>query len=187
MVLNINEEDSLLVEVCLGGDELAFKKLLDKYLQPIHNFLYYLVRDRIQAEDLAQETFVKVWKNLRRFDQEKSFKTWLFAIAKNTALDFLKKKKTTPFSFFSDEDGNNKLENIPENAILPDEILERKDIEAEMEKALSQIPEKYSVILTLHYKEDFSLAEIAQILDRPYNTIKAYHQRALTKLKKALS
>src|SRR5665648_335509 len=127
MALNTNKEDVLLVEACLRGDATAFKILLDKHLKSIYGFLYYLVKDSSQVEDLAQETFIKVWKNLHKFDQRKSFKTWLFAIAKNTALDFLKKKKTTPFSFFEDEEGSNKLENISEDAILPDEILERKD------------------------------------------------------------
>lgn len=182
-MLDSNKEDSTLVRSYLDGNEIAFKKLLDKYLRSIYGFLYYLTRDSSAVEDLAQETFVKVWKNLRRFDPEKSFKTWLFAIAKNTALDYLKKKKTTPFSFFEDEDGNSKLENIPEEAIWPDEILERKDATRETELLLENIPDKYRIILTLHYKEDFSLAEIAEILGRPYNTVKAYHGRALVKLK----
>lgn len=185
MTSYINEEDKLLIKASLEGDEQAFKGLLDRYLKPIYGFLHYLVRDASVVEDLAQETFIKAWKNLHKFDQEKSFKTWIFAIAKNTALDFLKKKKTTPFSFFEDEEGNNKLEDVSENRILPDEILERKDIVREMEDKLAKIPEKYRVILTLHYKEDFTLSEIAEILGRPYNTIKAYHSRALLKLKEA--
>jgi len=187
MALTANEEDNLLVRNCLEGDESALEKLLEKYLDPIHSFLRYLVRDVSVVEDLSQETFIKVWKNLSKFDQDKSFKTWIFAIAKNTALDFLKKKKTTPFSFFEDEEGNNKLEGIAENSILPDEILERKDIVREMEAKLELIPEKYRVILILHYKEDFTFFEIAEILGRPYNTIKAYHSRALSKLKEAFS
>jgi RNA polymerase sigma-70 factor (ECF subfamily) len=186
MALNMNNEaDSFLVRDYLAGDDEAFKKLLDKYLKSIYGFIYYLTKDSVQVEDLAQETFVKVWKNLSKFNQEKSFKTWLFAIAKNTALDFLKKKKTTNFSFFEDEAGNGGLENVAEDAIWPDEILVRKDAAREMERALELIPEKYRVILTLHYQEDFTLREISEILERPYNTIKAYHGRGLVKLKKA--
>ncbi len=185
MAFKNSEEDNVWVNACLEGDEFAFKKLLDKYLRPIYGFLYYLTGDATQIEDLAQETFVKAWKNLSKFDQSKNFKTWLFAIAKNTALDWLKKKKTTPFSFFSDEEGNNKLESIAEDSVLPGEILERKDAVREMENLLDRIPEKYRVILILHYKESFSLSEIAKILDKPYNTVKAYHARALSQLKKA--
>ncbi len=184
MVPNTNEGDSRLVSASLAGDEDAFKKLLDKYLKPIYGFLYYLTKDATVAEDLAQETFIKAWKNLSKFDQSKSFKTWLFAITKNTALDFFKKKKTTPFAFFADEDGRNRLEDMPEDAIWPDEILVKKDLARELEGRLALLPEKYRVILTLHYKEDFTLTEIAEILGRPYNTIKAYHGRALAALKK---
>ena len=185
MALNTNEEDIFLIKASRLGDESAFRKLLEKYLKSIYGFIYYLVRDSAVVEDLAQETFVKVWKNLSKFEKDKNFKTWLFTIAKNTALDYLKKKKTTPFSFFSDEEGSGVLENVAEDAIWPDEILAKKDVAREMERALEIIPEKYRVILTLHYREDFTLKEIAEILERPYNTIKAYHGRGLVRLKKA--
>ncbi len=177
------EQDEQLVRASLDGDGLAFAQLLNKYLKPIYGFLYNLVRDSAQVEDLTQETFIKAWKNLNKFDTTKSFKTWLFTIAKNNAFDWLKKKKSTPFSFFKDEEGNNKLEGVAEDAILSDEILERKEIVREMEEKLARIPEKYRTILILRYKEDFTLGEIAQILDRPYNTVKAYHGRALLQLK----
>lgn len=176
-------EDKEIIEDFLDGDECAFERLLDKYFKPVYNFLYQLIKDVSITDDMTQETFIKAWKNIKRFDREKNFKTWIFTIAKNTAYDYFKKKKTIPFSFFKDEEGNNKLENISENNILPDEMLERKDIAKELEKKLQEIPEKYRLILTLRYKDDFSLSEISQILDRPYNTIKSSHQRALKSLR----
>ena len=167
----------------LGGDEESFAEIVKIYLNPIYNFLYRLAGDRDAAEDLTQETFVKAWKNLKRFDQSKSFKTWLFTIAKNTAFDWLKKKKEIPFSTFTDEEGENWLENVADENILPDEILERKNIAEELDAILQKLPPHYRAILLLHYKEDFSLHEIADILDEPYNTIKSRHQRGLGKLK----
>ncbi len=183
----MNSEDNKLIEKFLDGDDLALEQLIKKYLKPVYNFLYYFTRNRSELDDLAQVTFIKVWKNLRRFDQGKKFKTWLFAIAKNTAYDFFQKKKTVPFINFTDEEGNNRLENISDESILPDEILNRQDLEQELEKKLAEIPENYRLILTLHYKEDFSLFEIAQILNKPYNTIKSGHQRGLMRLKKLLA
>ena len=115
----------------------------------------------------------------------RSFKTWIFTIAKNTAYDYFKKKKTIPFSSFLDEEGNNKLENVAEDNILPDEILMEKEKIFELDEKLKEIPEKYRLILVLHYKEDFSLLEISQILKIPYNTIKSSHARALKALQKA--
>jgi RNA polymerase sigma-70 factor (ECF subfamily) len=145
------------------------------------------VSDRETAEDLTQEIFVKVWKNLKRFDQNKNFKTWLFAIAKNTTFDWLKKKKELPFSCFADEERNNILENIADEEILPDEILARNNLAEELENSLQKLPPLYRAVLLLHYRENFSLHEIAEILNEPYNTIKSRHQRGLGKLKELLS
>jgi RNA polymerase sigma-70 factor (ECF subfamily) len=181
----MQNEDKEIIEKYLAGEEEAFSLLLQKYLKSVFNFIFQFTRDATISEDLAQVTFIKAWKNLEKFDCKKNFKTWLFAIAKNNTYDYFRKKKTLPFSSFEDEDGNNKLENISSQDILPNEILERVDIVREMEDKLREIPEKYRVILTLHYKEDFSLTEIAEILGSPYNTIKAYHKRALLSLKKA--
>jgi len=180
-------EDKKLIEDFFDGNEESFAQLVKKYLKPVYNFLYYFTRNKSELDDLAQITFIKVWKNLKKFDQEKKFKTWLFAIAKNTAYDFFHKKKTIPFANFTDEEGNNKLENISDESILPDEILNRQDIAQELEKKLAEIPEHYRIILTLRYKEDFSLSEIAEILDKPYSTIKSGHQRGLIKLKNSFS
>lgn len=180
-------EDRKLVENFLSGDDSAFEQLLKKYLKPVYNFLYQFTGDRTALDDLSQITFLKAWKNLRRFDQSRSFKTWLFSIAKNTAYDFLKKKKSIPFSFFENGEGYNKLEEIEENKLLPDEILERQDLTQEMEKKLKEIPQAYRIILFMRYKDDLTIAEISEILGLPYNTIKSQHQRALAALRQKFS
>lgn len=181
----MNKNDEELIADYLSGDESAFDKLVRQYLNPLYNFLRQLTGDVAQAEDLTQEAFVRAWKNIRKFDQTKSFKTWLFAIAKNAAFDYLKKKKAIPFSYFENSEGNSKLEEIPEESTLMDEIIARKDLAEKLEIKLQQIPETFAIILKLHYKEDFTLGEIAEILGKPYNTIKVYHRRALERLKKA--
>jgi RNA polymerase sigma-70 factor (ECF subfamily) len=201
-------KDEQLVKDFLSGDEAAFELLVKKYLKPIFNFLFQMTRDKSVAEDLTQITFVKAWKNIHKFasrsnyfatlhnNQKKSlapyrtagsgsgFKTWLYTIAKNSAYDYFKKKKTIPFSNFVDEDGNNKLENISDGEVFPEEILMKKDAEKEMAEKLKKIPEHYQLILNMRYKDDFSFAEIAEILGRPYNTVKSQHNRALASLKK---
>ncbi len=178
--------DKEIIEEYLSGEEAAFSELLKKYLKPIYNFIFRFVYDRDIAEDLTQETFLKIWKNLRKFDTDRNFRTWIYTIAKNTTFDWLKKKKELPFSRFEDEEGNNALENISDSAILPDEILERKDVAEELEKILQKIQPYCRAILLLHYKKDFTLHEIAEILEEPYNTVKSQHIRALNRLKKAI-
>ncbi len=177
------ERDNEIIAKILSGDEDATAEIVKIYLQPVYNFVYRLVNDRDTAEDLTQETFLKAWKNLKRFDRNKKFKTWLFTIAKNTAFDHLKKKKEIPFSAFTDEEEDNFLENIPDEEILPDEIMERSDLAEELDAILQKLPPHYRAILLLRYKEDLTLHEISEIEGEPYNTIKSRHQRGLAKLK----
>lgn len=181
----MENEDVKLIEDFLNGQDGAFELLLKKYLKPVYNFLFQLTGNRSALDDLTQITFLKAWKNLHRFDQACSFKTWLFSIAKNTAYDYFKKKKTIPFSFFENEAGYNHLDEIEEDKILPDEILERKDLTLEMDKKLKELPKSYRLILLMHYKDDLTLSEISEIMEVPYNTIKSQHQRALLILRKA--
>lgn len=182
----MNNDDNQLIKSFLSGNEKIFEKILEKYLKPVYNFLRTFVNDSDALDDLTQVTFIKAWKNLKSFDTEKNFKTWLFTIAKNTAYDFFKKKKTIPFSSFLNEDGDNILENIKAEDILPLEILEKAEREQIFEKKLTQLPTDYRSLLMLRYKEDFSLQEISKILDISYNTIKSRHIRALSKFKKIL-
>lgn len=178
--------DKELIEKILNGNNQVFNELVKKYLKPVYNFLNQLVFDKSALDDLTQDTFIKTWKNMSRFDQNKRFKTWLFTIAKNTAYDYMKKKKTIPFSVFLTEEGESALENIPDNQILPDELLESADAQKNFTKKIKSLSPDFQTILELRYKEDFSLHEIAEILEISYNTIKSRHQRALAALKKIL-
>ncbi|TAK95832.1 RNA polymerase sigma factor [Patescibacteria group bacterium] len=180
------EIDKQLVKRYLEGDESAFPELLQRHLKSVYNFLYHIVHDQSALDDLTQETFVKAWKNLKRFDQSKKFRTWLFTIAKNTAFDYLKKKKSIPFSNFLDAEGYSKLEQISDEALLSDELLALAGDKANLEKELQQISEHYRAILLMHYQDDLSLNEVAAILGKPYNTVKSSHARALASLRKIL-
>ena len=177
------EENRKLIEDFLSGDDAAFELLLKKYLKPVYNFLFQLTGDHSALDDLTQVTFLKVWKNIQRFDQTKNFRVWLFAIAKNTAYDHFKKKKTIPFSFFENEAGYNKLAEIAEDKILPDELLNRQYLARELEEKLKELPKKYRLILMLRYKNDLTLSEISEVLGVPYNTVKSQHSRALMALR----
>lgn len=181
------QPDEHIVMAYLSGDQEAFSFLVDRYMKHLYNFVFQLVGDRNAAEDIVQETFVKAWRHLSRFDQNKSFKTWIFAIAKNTAYDHLKKKKTLPFSLFENEEGENALENTPVENDHPEDILDREATKEDLEAKLATLAPLYRTILTLHYQEDLSLHEISEILGEPYNTVKSRHQRALKSLRKSFS
>jgi len=184
----IETNDSQLVQKYLSGDEESLKLLIRNYLKPVFSFVYHFFNNHAEAEDIAQDVFVKMWKNLKKFDQQKKFKTWLFAIAKNTALDYLKKKKFLLFSEFINADGENILEEtLTDINPLPDEIFEQADSAQTLEKIFDKLPTHYRVVLDLYYQKSFNLREIAEILGKQKNTIKSWHRRALIKLKEKLS
>lgn len=179
------DEDNQLIKDYINGDENSLKILIDKYTFSIYNFSSKFVGIE-QAKDITQEVFVKVWKNLRKFREEKSkFKTWLFVIARNTMTDYLRKKKTIPFSNISEEDF--KEENIEDGADLPDEVLQKLQDKEMLLKILNELPVNYKEVLTLYYQEDLSFKEIGEILNKPLHTVKSHHRRALILLKTRLA
>ncbi len=179
-------DDQKLIERHLSGDADAFPLLMKNSLKSVYRFAYQFTHEEASAEDITQDTFIKAWKHLGRFDPKKKWRTWIFAIAKNTAYDYLKKKKSLPFSAFEDAEGNSPIEAIDDENLLPDALFEKKEIAEEMGRALRRISIVNREVLTLKYLEDFSLEEISEILEEPYNTVKSRHARALKSLKKAI-
>jgi RNA polymerase sigma-70 factor (ECF subfamily) len=113
-----NLGDLKLIKQYLAGDEKSLDVLVKRYLKIIYGYSYRNVGNSADAEDITQETFLKVWKNIKKFDQSKSFKSWIFTIAKNTSIDYLRKKKSVPFSRFEttrsfvERNGSTKKRNI---------------------------------------------------------------------------
>ncbi len=180
-------EDRNLVESFRSGDDESFAILVRKHTGSVYAFLYRIVQDQSAAEDLAQVTFMKAWKSLDRFDETKPFRTWLFAIAKNNAYDWLKKKRPLPFAAFDfSDDQEEPFADLASEELLPDAILHRADAAHVLEDVLDKLPEKYRALITLVYQEDFSLHEAADILGESYNTVKSRHQRAIQRLRSSL-
>jgi RNA polymerase sigma-70 factor (ECF subfamily) len=176
-----------------NGEKEAFKNLIDKYTSPLYNFTVRLT-DKNNAPDIVQEIFIKVWKNLHRFDTAKaSFKTWLFTIAKNTITDFLRKKKILSFSDLPARTGGENYdddysfsETIRDENLLPNEALQKLQDSELLNKLLDKLPINYKTVLILHYQEEMTFLEIGKILDKPLNTVKSHHQRAILELRKML-
>lgn len=179
-----NRSDSRLVADYLKGDKQALDILFRRYLKPVYSFIYGYVGNAQDAEDIVQDVFVKTWRNLKKFDLQKNFKTWVFTIAKNTCLDFLKKKKRIPFSALDDEEGNNTIaETLADPAPLPQELLEKADLARILNSAMEKLSPKYRAVLLLYYNDHFNFREIAEILDEPLHTVKSRHRRALIQLR----
>lgn len=184
---NMNHSDNQLVAAYLAGDEVPLGLLIKRYLKPIYSFSYRYIGNARDAEDAAQETFVKMWKNLHKFNPNKNLKTWIFSIAKNTAIDFLKKKKAIPFSEFETEDGGNLIaDTLADPSPLPQELLEKAGMAQMLNSAMEKLSPKYRMVLFLRYNDHFNFREIAQSLGEPLNTVKSRHWRALIMLKAML-
>lgn len=199
--------DEQLIKLATKENKVALETLVARYLKLIYVFICHYVRNREDAEDITQEVFVKMWRNLRKFNPQKGpalcrtagsgagFKTWLFSIAKNTAIDWLRKsrsafggKKALPFSAFEDDKGDNALiEKLNDLAPLPNEIIEQKDAINLLKTALGRLSLKYREVLSLHYNNQFTFREIAESLDEPLDTVKSRHHRALIFLRKLIS
>ncbi len=171
-------------------EQEALKILINRYTTSLYNFTARLT-NRNDAPDIVQEVFIKIWKNIRNFDSKKaSFKTWIFTITKNTVTDFLRKKRSLLFSDMENKDEeniNSFAENIPAEDLLPDVTLQKLQDSQFLNKTLEKLRLDYQEVLILHYQEEMTFEEIGKILDKPLNTVKSQHRRALLELKKIIS
>jgi RNA polymerase sigma-70 factor (ECF subfamily) len=172
--------DEKLVEAYLKGDKRALEILIKRYLKAIYNFAYRYV-GKEEAEDVTQEVFLKMWRNLKKFKKEKNFKSWLWTIARNACFDFLRKKRRSQVWYLED------LSSLPDSRSLPYEALEKEGLKEKLEEAIKSLPFKMRQILNLYYKEGLNFREIAETLNESLNTIKSRHRRALKEIKKLLS
>jgi RNA polymerase sigma-70 factor (ECF subfamily) len=183
-----NVTDEKLVEAVKKGDDIAFQTLMRRYEDMIFNFVRQYANNNDDAEDITQDSFFKVWKNIRRFKKGKTFKPWLFTIARNTALDHVKKKKAFFFSELDDTDNDvNFADTLSDSEPLPDEIFSRAQSASAAVKILETLHPDYRTTLIMRYHQEMTFDEIAQVMNRPMNTVKSWHHRALSKLRELLT
>jgi RNA polymerase sigma-70 factor (ECF subfamily) len=184
-----DKTDEELVVLAQNNNQEALKIIIERYTSPLYNFTARLI-NKNDASDIIQEVFIKTWKNIHHFNPEKaSFKTWIFTITRNTTTDFLRKKKSLLFSDMQkggDEDINSFAENIPTEDILPDLALQKLEDSEFLNKTLEKLRLDYREVLILHYQEEMTFEEIGKILNKPLNTIKSQHRRAIIELRKIL-
>lgn len=179
--------DSLLIANYLNGDEKSLEILIERHLKSVYYLVYQYVGSEQDAQDITQETFIRAWRNLKKFDQQKNFKTWVFVIAKHAAIDVLKKKKVVMFSAFEDEHGGNSLlETLADEAPRADVISEQKGTMEILTKAMAPLSPAYKKVLSLRYYEDMTFSNISEVLHEPLDTVKSRHRRAVFMLKKIL-
>lgn len=181
-----NRSDRQLITDYFKGDEESFEILVKRYLKSVYGFVYRYAGNPHDAEDITQTVFVKVWRNLGKFKRRRNFKTWIFRIARNASLDWLKKKKPIAFSAFETEEGNFLVETLVDPLPLPDELAEKKNVSEMLSRAMEKLPFNYHLVLILHYRHSFTFREIAGILKESIDTVKTRHRRGIAALRKFL-
>ncbi len=181
-------EDDVLVKKAKGGDEKAYKELVDKYERALYFHILKMVKDREQVEDLVQEAFVKAFDNLNTYSTNYAFSTWLYRIATNNTIDYLRKKKLKTLSIdkpMKTKDGEMEMQ-LPDESASTDRNIIKKQRKKIVQNAIEDLPEKYRKVIELRHMEEKTYKEISDILDKPLGTVKAHIFRARELLYKAL-
>ena len=181
------QSDKELIIRYLNGNEEALQELIQRHLKIVFNFAYRYVGNMHDAEDVTQEVFIKIWKHIEKFDTEKKFTTWILTITRNTALDHLKKKGVHVFADFENDAGENVLiEMLKDDSPLPDDLSIQKEHKAKLQAALVTLNPHQRSVLSLHYHDGLTFAQIGDMLHTSLNTVKSWHRRALLLLKEKL-
>lgn len=175
------KKDFELVEKAKNEDQKAYAELLKRYRRPVYHLVLKMVRNQEDAEDLTIEAFSKAFKNLPKFNPEYTFSTWLFRIATNNCIDFIRKKKLNTTSIdttFQDDGGDDMRMEIKDKDLNPQESAIRDQKIALIRAIVTKLPMKYQVLVKLRYFDELSYEEIAGEIDAPLGTVKAQLHRA---------
>jgi len=175
-------DDSALVERFLTGEKRAFTELANRYHVRLMNFIYRTIGDRDRAEDLVQETFIRVYRHLHRFDQTKKFSTWVYTIAGNLAKNELRNRSRNPLVLFQTIKKNWDADHRPleweDNTYRPDDLYRKRHLKEMVEKAVAQLPEHHRMVFILREMEGKTYEEISDITGVNLGTVKSRLNRA---------
>lgn len=177
--------DELLLSRYKQGDARAFRELMERYAPSIYNLAYRFLLDPMEAENVTQETFLRVMLSLGRLRLDLPFKPYLFRIAVNLCRDLARKKRTLTFTDLDSSDDASDS-HFAYDAPEVWERLTDAELAARVNTALADLPPPYQIVLLLRYSEDLSYEEIAHTLDLPLNTVRTHLRRAKQRLRARL-
>lgn len=183
-----SREDDQLVKRAVGGDEQAYRELVEKYERALYFHILKMIKDKEQVEDLVQETFVKAFDNLKSYSTNYAFSTWLYRIATNHTIDYLRKKKLQTMSIddpVKTKEGDMRMQ-LPDESAETDRKIIRKQRQNMVREAIKDLPPKYRRVIEMRHMEEKSYQEIADVLELPLGTVKAHIFRARELLYKLL-
>lgn len=184
----MNVLENHLARLALKGDQRAFAELVDIYQDKLYHMAYRMLNNRQEAEDVVQDTFLRVYKNLDRYDDTLKFSTWIYRIATNLCIDRLRRRKPT-YSLdaeSNDYEGLDGYSMLPSDERTPESELVLSDTQRIIHEAIDSLPPKYKSVMILRYIRDLSLQEVGDILGMPVTTIKTRVHRGREFLRKKL-
>jgi RNA polymerase sigma-70 factor (ECF subfamily) len=183
------KNDFHLVQSAKEGNQKAYADLMQRYKDSIHFMALKMVNNRDDAMDLTIETFSKAFENLEKYKPDFAFSTWLFRIATNNCIDFIRKRKINATSIDSmiDDEGDDRPLQIRSDSLNPEEIAIKKQQNEQLKEIVERLPTRYRTLIMLRYFEELSYEEIAQQLDLPLGTVKAQLFRARDLLSNVMS
>jgi RNA polymerase sigma-70 factor (ECF subfamily) len=171
--------DLKVIDRALHGDSKAYAELLNRYRDSVYYVLLRMVNNPSDAEDLTIEAFGKAFHNLPKYVPSHAFSTWLFRIATNNCIDFMRKKSQSPRPFDQDEGEEDEMEaTVASDMKLPDEVMMDRETAASLNRIVKSLKPRYRRLIELRYFEDFSYEDIATELSLPIGTVKARLFRA---------
>lgn len=170
------------------GDQTAFEDIVSFYQHKIYQHCYRMLGNRHEAEDIAQEAFIRAYVNIHTFDVNRKFSTWLYRIATNLTIDRIRKRKPDYYldAEITGTEGLNMYSQLSADNRLPEEEAESMELQRYIHHEIASLPTKYRGIIILRYLEDFSLKEISEIMDIPLGTVKTRIHRGREALRKKL-
>ncbi len=182
---NLSEKavyDCNLIRLALDkGDQKAYAELMGRYRDSVYFMLLKMINNKDDADDLTIEAFGKAFKRLHQYTPNYAFSTWLFKIASNNAIDFIRRKKMVTFSIdrtFEDEEGSSMAMDIKAKDLTPEETMEKKQKIKHMHDIVDKLKPRYKVLVEMRYFQELSYEEIAEKLELPLGTVKAQLFRA---------
>ena len=186
----VSTEERNIIERCKQGDLAAFNELVKKYEKQVYNFAYRLTGNYDDANDIAQEAFLRVYNAIGSFRGDASFTTWLFRITTNVFLDDRKRARAHPHASldeYMELDESSVARQIEDPSPSPEAITEEKERAQILQKAIHSLPEYQRAMVNLYHTQQKSYEEIAEIMDLPLGTVKSRLNRARLALKEKLT
>ena len=178
-------EDALLVEETLAGNQLSFQLLVERYQERLFALARHYTKNPVEIEDVVQESFLKAFRRLDTFHHQSSFYTWIYRIATNTILDFLKRRGRSPIQSVEDPEVLARPE--PTDGFAPNVNIEREEIAEVTHKVLAELPDIFRTVLVMREFEERSYQEIADVLGISIGTVESRLFRARARFRERLT